>query len=448
MKITFFGAAQEVTGSCHLVETATTKILVDCGMMQGSRFADERNHEPLPFDAKTIDAVVITHAHVDHVGRLPKLLAAGFQGTIYATFPTRSLIKPILQDAYHVMKETEKRLGHPRLYEEPEIQKVMAATEAVEYHAPLTIGDCTIIFRDAGHILGSSFIEIASDGKCVVFSGDVGNVHAPIVCDTEALPAGLDVLVMESTYGDRVHEGVDERQDILITMIKETIARGGTLLVPAFAIERTQDLLYFLNNLSAAGQIPRIPIYLDSPLAIHATAVYREGVKYYDAEARKIYESGDKDLFDFPGLTKTETTDESKAINDVKGSKVIIAGAGMMNGGRILHHLMRYLPDPLSTVMIVGYQAVGTLGRKLYDGAREVRIYHQTIPVHAKVKAIGAFSAHADQAKLLHWAAAAAPKRVALIHGEPDAQEALQKKLEQDYKIPTIVPARSQSIDV
>lgn len=447
MNITFYGAAGEVTGSCHLLEIGGKKILVDCGMFQGSQYADERNHEKFPFDVHTLDAVLLTHAHIDHSGRLPRLVTEGYTGPIYATAPTLGLLPAMLEDTYHIMTENEKRLGHPLVYSESDFKHVETLGQVVTYGKPISIGSVSVVFHDAGHILGSSFVEITGEGKRVVFSGDVGNADAPLIRDTESLMSGIDVLVMESTYGDRMHEKEGERADIIVKAIKETVGRGGALVIPTFAIERTQALLFLLNNLVEQKEIPRVPIYLDSPLAIKATRIYKESSRFYDEEAKAIYLK-DGDLFDFPGLIKSETTDQSKAINAAPNPKVVIAGSGMMNGGRILHHLIRYLPDPNSTIMIVGYQAQGTLGRKLFDGAHAVKIYRDMVEVKASVKAIGAFSAHADQGKLVDWVKRAMPKKVILVHGEDTAREALHRQFERDFRIQTLMPKKGERIEV
>ncbi len=447
MKITFCGAAGEVTGSCHLIEAAGKKILVDCGMFQGSQYADERNHEKLPFAASELDAVLVTHAHIDHTGRLPRLITDGYTGPIYATAPTLGLIPIMLEDTYHIMMENEKRLGHPLVYSESDFKHVAALGQTATYGYPIKIGAVTVTFHDAGHILGSSFIEIVADGKRVVFSGDLGNSKAPLIRDTENLMTNLDALIMESTYGNRVHESEGEREDIIAKAITESVARGGALVIPSFAIERTQALLFLINNLIEKKEIPKVKIYLDSPLAIKATRIYKENSRFYDEEAKSVFLK-DNDLFDFPGLIVSESTQQSKSINSAPNPKVVIAGSGMMNGGRILHHLAQYLPDSKSTIMIVGYQAHGTLGRQLFEHAKSVHIYRQTIEVKAKITSIGAFSAHADQAKMMEWVKRAMPKKVILIHGEDDSRTVLVKKLDDDLHIPAVMPKKGETIEI
>ncbi len=466
MHITFIGASHDVTGSCSLVETNGIKLLVDCGMYQGGDFEEGKNGDAFPFDPKEIRAVFVTHAHLDHVGRLPLLVKQGFTGYFYATAPTIDLTELTLKDAANIMLYDNKKFGRPILYTEEDIAKVMAQFKQVEYLEALTISPIVIpteaqsraeeslgskerdsstalhsaqndnneravkiTYRDAGHIFGSGFIEIESEGKKVLFSGDVGNVNVPILRDTEDLPTDLDALICESTYGDRFHESTEKRQQIIESMISSAIARGGVLMIPSFSIERTQELIYELNDLiDHQHKLNKIPIYLDSPMAIDALAVFERYPKYYDEGATKLLKSGD-DMFNFPNLIKTYTREESMKINHTPGSKIIIAGAGMMNGGRIVHHALRYLSDEKSTLLIIGYQAQGTLGRQLQEGHTEVNVLGERVQVRCDIKTIGALSAHGDQKKLLDWIGAAKPKKVFLNHGEPHVKKILAEKL-------------------
>ena len=449
MQITFYGAAREVTGSCNMVEAGGHKLLVDCGMFQGSDFNEGKNSEPLPFDPKQISAVVVTHAHLDHVGRLPILVKDGYAGHFYATPATIELTGLILEDALAVMLYDHRKFGRPVLYDASDISGVMQMFKPVDYGhnfiLPLVYKnkkeEITIKLRDAGHIFGSAFVELRAEGKKVVFSGDVGNINVPILRETELLPPDLDAVICESTYGDRIHEGTDRRLQIIEDVITESIARGGVLMIPSFSLERTQELLYDLNDLiDRKHRLPRIPIFLDSPLAIGATKVYRQYTEYYNEEAARLLKQGD-DIFNFSGLTMTETSEESKRINQTPGPKIIIAGAGMMNGGRIVHHAVRYLSDSRSTLLIIGYQAHGTLGRRILEGESPVKVMGETVPVHCRVKAVGAFSAHADQEKLLNWLGGGGglPKKVYLNHGEPPASEALHKRLTEDFGLKSTV---------
>lgn len=432
MKISFYGAAGEVTGSNNLLEAGGKKILIDCGMWQGSEFNAKKNFDPLPYDASGISAVLVTHAHLDHVGRLPLLIKNGYTGFFYATPATMELAKLILEDALDVMSYDLRKFGRPILFKKEDIDAVMRQFKTVDYHKDFDLMEGVVIkFYDAGHIFGSAFIEIRAEGKKVIFSGDVGNANVPILKETDFLPGGLDAVVCESTYGDRLHESQQTRQQLIENLVTEAIDRGGTLMIPSFSLERTQELIYDLNNLiDRKHLLPRVPIYLDSPLAIKAIDVYRRYSEYYDEEAGWIFQSGD-DLFQFPGLTMTASTEDSKKINDAPTPKIIIAGSGMMNGGRIMHHAQRYLNHRRNTLLIIGYQAKGTLGRKILNGETPVSVDGKVIPVNCQVKAIGALSAHGDQKKLLVWLTRGEglPKRVYLNHGEPEGSEALKKLL-------------------
>ncbi|KKS52411.1 MAG: Metallo-beta-lactamase family protein [Candidatus Magasanikbacteria bacterium GW2011_GWC2_42_27] len=390
MNVTFFGAAHEVTGSCHLVDTGAEKILFDCGMFQGGQFNEQKNHEDFGFDPASLDAVVVSHAHLDHTGRIPKLVRDGFRGPIYGTHGTLELAELIWKDAYHIMKYNNKKTGDPVLYTEEDVTRAMSQCHAQSYRTPFSIGSATIVLKDAGHIFGSSFIELTSGGKTIAFSGDMGNENVPILQDSEAL-SPVDFLICESTYGDRLHEDERMRKDILLELVKEGVRRGGTIMMPAFSLERTQEILYMLDEMAEEDKtLPQFPIFLDSPLAIDAMPTYTTYTDYYDKDAKEKHMQGN-DFFKFKQLTITRTVEESKAINTVPSPKMIIAGSGMMNGGRIMHHAMRYLSDPKSTLIIVGYQAEGTLGRRLYEGAENVRIFNEHIPVHCTIKAIGAW---------------------------------------------------------
>jgi len=450
MKITFCGAAHEVTGSCHLIETKTKKILLDCGMFQGSNYNEGKNHDKFPFNPKEIDAVIVSHGHLDHTGRIPKLVKEGFRGNIYGTHATIEIAKLIWDDAANIMKYNNKKYQAPILYDETDIAVAEKQRVGLAYHERVDLGDgVSFVLKDAGHIFGSSFILLEGDGKKIGFSGDMGNENVPILKDSEPLD-DIDVLLCESTYGDRIHESLVERQSMIFDLMAEGCRRGGTVMVPAFSIERTQEFLYELNKISKhRDDFPDMPIYLDSPLAIRATEVYKKYPEYYDKEAAEHY-MHDEDFFSFPQLTSTMTREESKKINHVKGPKMIIAGSGMMNGGRILHHAHRYLSDPNSMLVIVGYQAHGTLGRRLYEGAEKVKIFGDEIPVRAKVKAIGALSAHGDQKKLIKWASSAKslPKKVYLIHGEAHASTELAHRMRDQLGVEAYVPEYGETIEV
>ena len=448
MKLSFFGAAREVTGSCYCIETARTRLLVDCGMFQGSAFADAKNYEDFPFNPKTIDAVAITHAHLDHVGRLPKLVMQGFRGPIYATPPTCAIAHVVMENAESLMCDAEERECRPRLYRRSDVARTRNRMKGIGYSRWVTVGDIRFRFRDAGHIFGSSFIELEERGGArVLFSGDLGNRNAPFLRPT-AQPAGADAIVVESTYGNRVHENERERIALLRRAIVGTVKRRGVLLIPAFAVERTQEILYEMDQLQARGKMPPVDVYVDSPMGIKITKIIKRSPRYYDAEALRRLTRGDKDLFQFPRLHQCMSRDESKAINMAPWPKVIIAGSGMMHGGRIMHHLVRYLGNRKTTVLIVGYQAHGTLGRKLYEGAKQVTVLNERIQVRAQIVPIGAYSAHADQEKLLEWVheSQPAPTHVYCTHGEEGSAVALATRIKHDLGIPATAPKFGEQV--
>jgi len=381
MKLTFTGGVRGVTGSCYLIETDTHKLLIDCGMHQGAQ-RKEKNIEDFNFEPSKIDAVILTHAHYDHCGRLPILAQKGFRGKIFSTPPTKALTRIILADAQHVMVENNRKKGTPILFSTQDVEKTDDLMHVMNYHTEFEpIPGISVMMHDVGHILGSAFVSLdiaakhMKDGKArtFVFSGDVGNHDVPILPETEEITKA-DVIILESTYGNREHESTDIRIDKLKIMIDKVIGRGGTLIIPAFSIERTQELLYELDRLVDANEIPNVPIYLDSPMAIRATEMYQHFSSYLRFD-RNIFSSPDKDFFSFPNLRVTLSADESKKINENTKPKIIIAGSGMMTGGRVMHHLSRYIEDPKSGILIIGYQAEGTLGRKIFNKEPRVRIY-------------------------------------------------------------------------
>lgn len=449
MKITFYGAAQEVTGSCFLLEIGKKKILVDCGMFQGSNFNEGKNGDDFPFAPSEIDYVLVTHAHLDHTGRIPKLVRDGFVGKIYMTRATCELAAIIWIDAQKIMTYNNRKFQTPILYSEEEVDLARKYCEGVDYRTVIDLGDgVTAVWKDAGHIFGSAFIEVSGEGKTVVFSGDIGNSGVPILRETDQL-GKIDYLLSESTYGDRRHETRKESVELVLKLIKEGVERGGTIMIPAFSLERTQELLYDLNQMSNEGLLPKIPIFLDSPMAIDALPVYKKYPEYYDQEATCLKEAGD-DFFQFPQLKITRSKEESVEINNVKGAKMVIAGSGMMNGGRIIHHAYRYLSDPNSTLIIVGYQAFGTLGRKLYDGAETVQIFGDNIPVRATIKAIGGLSAHADQEKMISWLrnAEKMPKKIFCVHGELKSSTSLAHRYKDELGVEVEIPSAGSSVEL
>lgn len=450
MKLTFLGGAQEVTGSNYLLQSDDMSILIDCGLHQGQDDARRVNENGFAFDPKKISAVLVTHGHIDHIGRIPQLISKGYAGPIYSTPPTHDSAYELLLDAHHLM-EHDATEAHPALYTIDDIDTAMSHWKTVRYHESFSVGPFGIKFFNSGHILGSASIVVEVEGKKIVFSGDLGNIPAPLVKDTEYI-ADADYALIESAYGNRVHESVEERKNILEDLIEDTVRLKGTLMIPAFALERTQDLLYEINDLIEHGRIPRVPVYIDSPLAIKLTSVYQkyaDDPEYFDKEAiAKLRKEGE--IFNFSGLHFTLTKEESKEINNVLPPKVIIAGSGMSNGGRILHHEMRYLSDPQSTILFVGFQSEGTLGRRIIDKAPSVTIFGEKIPVRCRVKAIGGYSAHADQPLLIKWIESMrnSVKKVFVVQGELDQSEPLAAKIRDTFAIDASVPRAGSVVEL
>jgi len=440
MNLTFCGGAKAVTGSNYLLESNGRKILIDCGLQQGGHFAEKQNFEPFPYEPSEIDAVFITHAHIDHIGRLPKLFRDGFRGTVYSTRPTLDFAELMLLDSEHLLNKESEREGRPPLYTAEDIANLMPHWQGIKYHQPVTVGNFKITFFDAGHILGSAIIQVEAEGKTILFSGDLGNSPAPIIQPTETFSAA-DYCLIESTYGDRLHEAADKRQEILEDSIEDTVKNGGVLMIPAFALERTQELLFHLHELFEKGRVPQIPTFIDSPLAIKLTAIYKKYESYFNQNILKMERAGD-DILNFQGLRLTLTTEQSKEINNVPPPKIIMAGSGMSNGGRILHHERRYLSDPNSMILFVGYQAAGSPGRRILDGAPRIRIFGEEVPVRCHVRSISAYSAHADQAQLLHWLKPLrlSLKKVFVVQGEEAASNVLAGKIRDEFALEALVP--------
>ncbi len=458
MKLSFFGAVGEVTGSNFLLETSSQdsgpkKYLIDCGMIQGSSDNELRNYHRFAYDPASIEAVLVTHAHADHIGRIPKLYKDGFHGLVYSTGPTKDLAEIVGRDSAGLIAESARELGREPFFSESDVEAVVKNNwRTVGYRQPFDLGDLSVTFHDAGHILGSAFIELSQTSEMgktkIVFSGDLGNPPVPFLEPTETL-TGANYVVIESTYGDREHEPTQDRHDKLKSVIVETIKKGGVLMIPTFAIERAQEVLYELDHLVDEGEVPAVPIFLDSPLAIKATRIFRKYPQFWNDQALRQWQLDD--FFHFRGLNMTVSTQESKAINTLAGPKIIIAGSGMIHGGRIMHHLRRYLSDPKSTLLIIGYQAHGTLGRALFEGARHVKIFGARVEVRASVKAIGAYSAHADQPKLIRWLSAMKhpkPSQVFLAHGEPDKANALARAISSQLSLKARVPVMGESVSL
>lgn len=467
MKITFYGAARTVTGSCHMVEACGKRFLVDCGMFQGRLTDQMLNYDDFPFDIASVDFVILTHAHIDHSGRIPKLYKAGYTGKIYATNATMDLCSIMLADSGHIQeKEIEwvnkkrrragKKDSEP-MYTAQDGIDAMTLFEGIDYHQEVHISD-DLYFKliDAGHMLGSSIVEIyaTENGKeeKIVFTGDLGNVNMPIIKDPSFVNSA-DHLIMESTYGDRLHGKMEDQSEKFINILVETIERGGNVIIPSFAVGRTQEMLYEINRYAAVNgwgeKLKHIPVYVDSPLAVNATKIFEENPEYYDDEALQYLLKGDNPL-EFDNLHFVSTSDESKALNDDPTPKVIISASGMCEVGRIKHHLKHNLYRPECTVLFVGFQAEGTLGKKILSGEKLVKIFGEEIAVNAEVKYLDAFSGHADRDGLLNWVDRISnkPKNIFIVHGEYTGQQALKAALQEKFNIPAVIPGYEETYSI
>ena len=451
MDISFHGADRDVTGSCHLLECAGKRLLVDCGMFQGARELEVENGTPFGFDAAALDYLLLTHAHLDHCGRLPLLAKRGFRGEIIATAATRELAQIVMQDSAHMAEEdaawrTRRLPDGPAaepLYTQADVASIMVRFGRVAaYGEPIALTpDLRVSFFDAGHILGSAhvLVEVSERGRArrALFSGDIGGAGRPIIRDPD--PPAAEIVLMETTYGDRCHRSTADSVKELMSVIAATVARGGNVVIPSFALERTQEILYWLRAAVVSGALPpQLPVYVDSPMAVSATAVYRAHPECYDADAAALI-AGGQDLFGFPGLHLVRARSDSIAINRISGGAVIMAGSGMCTGGRVRHHLVHNLPRATSSIVFVGYAARGTPARRIIDGARSVTLLGEDVPVRAQVHTINGFSAHADQAELLRWhARVGGAERTILIHGESGAMNAFAALL---AEVPVSMPA-------
>ncbi len=440
-----------MTGSNYMLESGDVRILIDCGIFQGSTEAEILNYGTFPYDTTTVTAVFISHSHADHTGRLPKLYKEGFRGTLYSTPPTLEMTRIALPDNLSLMTDQAKHMNRPPLFSGEDLAGILNLAQGVEYGKVIDLGSgVTAVLHNAGHILGSASIEIRAEGKSIYFSGDLGNPPTPLLKPFD-YPDHPDYIVVESAYGNRVHEDRSKRKEKLRSVVKDTIDKGGVLMIPSFAMERTQELLFELNDMHNAGEIPQVPIFLDSPLAIKLTEVYQKFPDYFNDQAKGEVEAGD-DLFNFPGLKYVVTSEESKRINEVLPPKIIIAGSGMSNGGRIQHHQRRYLSDPNSTILFIGFQAEGTPGRRILEGAKDIRIFEELVPIHCRVEAIGGYSAHADQPKLLEWVGKGAEggklKRVFTVQGEAESATTLADLIKKDFQVDVLVPTPDQVVEL
>jgi len=449
MKITFCGGAQSVTGANYLLDVNGFRFLVDCGLFQGSSYAEELNYQPFPYNPHKISALCVTHSHTDHIGRIPKLWKDGFRGEIYATEPAVDLIKVALPDNANIIADEAGRMGREPLFSEEDVEGAVKLLSPVKYYKKIKLNeDVSVVFHNAGHVLGSAVLEVQAEGKKIYFTGDLGNPPTPLLPYPDKI-TDADYVIVESAYGDRIHEDKLQRKNILEKTIEDTVSRGGVLMIPSFALERTQELLYELNELVENNRIPKVPIFIDSPLAIRITDVYKKYQSYFNSSATHVIKSGDN-IFDFPGLVMTLTAEESKAINNVKPPKIIIAGSGMSNGGRIIHHEKRYLSDPKSTILFVGYQAAGTLGRRILEGESSVKMFGEDIKVRCSIRSIGGYSAHADQAQLVEWIKNSninkKLKKVFVVQGEPEASLSLATLLKDRELIDSYAPKSGEEV--
>ena len=457
IKLSFLGAAKNVTGSRYRLEVNNTRLLVDCGLYQEREYRS-RNWDPFPTPPHTIDAVLLTHAHIDHCGLLPKLVRDGFRGKIYCTAATSDIAEIMLLDAAKLQEEDaafktrrHEREGRKGPFPEVPLYTVDDAKAALPLFSPVRYGEAIQIgdgikatFYDAGHVLGASMITVsvtqAEEERTILFSGDVGRWNRPILRDPTIFTEA-DYVLVESTYGDRLHEDSTEIGNRLVEVVNSTLGAGGNLVVPSFALERSQEILYYMNELLVKRRIPQLMVFLDSPMAVSITEIFERHPDLYDTEMTKLV-SLNRSPFDLPGLKMIRTVDESKAINYIRGSAMIVAGSGMCTGGRIKHHLVTNISRPESTILFVGYQAVGTLGRQIVDGAEKVRILGQHYPIRARIAQIQGFSAHADRNELLRWLSGLtrAPKHVFITHGEPEVAEGFSRLLREKTGWDTSVP--------
>ncbi|MEK7610037.1 MAG: MBL fold metallo-hydrolase [Patescibacteria group bacterium] len=479
-QITFCSGVGTVTGANFLLETGESKVLIDCGMIQGEKFAMEENSRPFPYDVNSIDALIITHAHLDHVGRIPKLVKEGYSGPIYSTSETKALAEIVLNDAVGILHINARQEGVDPIYGADDVARVFPLWKTINYHEDFKVtDDISIFLKDAGHILGSAMVEVsviptktAIQGEImklnaggntpdsrrslfstpikgennrelkILFTGDLGNSPSPLLRDTESV-GEVDYIIMESVYGDRNHETRDERLRQFEKIIKDSIARGGTLIIPAFSIDRTQTLLYELNGLVEQKLIPSVPVFVDSPMAIKATQIYQSGTALFNDYVRGQIQKGDN-VFDFPHLEYTVSQNESHDIGRLMGSKIILAGSGMSVGGRVISHEEYYLPDAKNTILLVGYQTLGSLGRQLADGARKVNIHGNKINIKARIETLYGYSAHKDSDHLVEFVSTATNrlKQIFVVMGEPGASMHLAQRINDELGKKALVPER------
>lgn len=453
IKVSFHGGTGWVTGANFLLENIPTnsekptKILIDCGMYQGSEDAQVMNYADFEYGPKDIDILVVTHAHADHIGRVPKLVKDGFQGKIYSTEATFDIAKIMFQDSLNILEYEAKKQDIEPLYSQADVNRALELWKTVSFHDPVSLpGGFTVTLYLAGHILGSAMAKFSYGSKNIVFTGDLGNSPDPLLRDTEVIN-DADYMIIESVYGDRNHEEREERIEKLKEAIMETIAKNGILMIPSFALERTQNILYILNNLVEDGIIPKIPVFLDSPLAIDITNTFKKHPELFNDDVRQRMQT-DPDIFDFPGFAETYSIEESKAIMRVPNPKIIVSSAGMSHAGRIIHHEKQYLDDPENMLLFIGYQAVGTPGRMLQDGAKKMKLLGKEVEIKAQIRTISGYSAHKDSDGLLEFVSHSGDrlKQVFVAMGEPKASLFLVQRIRDYLGIKATAPEKDTSV--
>jgi metallo-beta-lactamase family protein len=468
MQISFHGAVQTVTGSQHLITIDGKRLLLDCGLYQGKREEARRRNRDFLFDAAGIEAVVLSHAHIDHSGNIPNLVKQGFRGRIICTTATADLCGAMLPDSGHIQEEDVEYVNRHRLrhgeapvepiYTRADATEALQYFEGIEYEQPYQLWPgVTCTLYDAGHVLGSAIVALdfqsgsGEPARRLVFTGDLGRAHVPLLCDPAHLTAA-DILLIESTYGSRTHPPIEESSGALKETIRRTSRRGGKVIIPCFAVERTQLLVFLLNKLYNQGELPQIPIYVDSPLAVNVTEIFRQHTAYFDAETQDyLRRDPDGDIFGFKQLRYIRDVEQSKALHNLTGPCVIISASGMAEAGRVQHHLKNNIEDTRNTVLIVGWQAPNTLGRRLVERTPVVRIYGKEYSLEAEVVTLNGFSNHADQPGLLDWAQAFKPRpaNTFVVHGDPDAATELATRLRRDLGFPEVmIPDLHQTVEI
>jgi metallo-beta-lactamase family protein len=454
----FASGVGTVTGANFLLEVPTgKKMLIDCGMIQGEKFATEENAKPFIYAPASVDILIVTHAHLDHVGRIPKLVKEGFQGIIYSTPETLDLAKLVLYDAVNILGMEATQQGHEPLYRREDVDAVFPLWKTTPYHEHFSpLEGVSVYFKDAGHILGSAMVEVTLGSRGasahaetkILFTGDVGNSPAPILRDTENI-GEVDYLITESVYGDRNHEDREARLQKFEHIIQQTLDRGGTLVIPAFSIDRTQVLLYELNNLVEQNRIPSVPVYVDSPMGIGATEVYKAHPELFNDRVQEQIRKGDN-IFSFKHLQFTVSQRESQTIEHIRGAKIILAGSGMSIGGRVISHEEHFLPDPKNTILLVGYQTAGSIGRQLADGAKKITIHGRKVQVKAQIETLFGYSAHKDADHLIEFVTTGSEriKNIFVVMGEPGASMHLAQRINDELTVKAMVPERGMKYEL